>query len=47
MLQELAYDFIGEKGETFSNLASGISSLVTAVAVAIGGIWAYRKFVQG
>lgn len=43
----VAYDLVGVKGETFSNLASGVSSIVTTVAVLIGGIWAYRKFVQG
>jgi hypothetical protein len=39
--------FLGETGEAFSHIASGVSSLVTAVAVVIGGIWAYRKFIQG
>jgi hypothetical protein len=44
---EAAWEFLGENGEAFSNVASGVSSLVTAVAVIIGGIWAYRKFIQG
>jgi hypothetical protein len=44
---EAAWEFLGENGETFSNVASGVSSLVTAVAVIIGGILAYRKFIQG
>ena len=32
---------------TFNEAAGGISSLVTAVAVAAGGAWAYFKFVRG
>ncbi|CCK64167.1 hypothetical protein [Mycobacterium canetti] len=47
VLQQVADNLLGENGQTFSNIASGASSIVTAVAVLIGGVWAYRKFVQG
>jgi hypothetical protein len=39
--------FLCENGETFSHVASAVSSLITALAVIIGGSWAYRKFVRG
>ena len=41
------WEFLGQNGEAFRNVADGVSSLVTAVAVIIGGTWAYRKFIQG
>jgi hypothetical protein len=44
---EAVWDFLGENGQTFSNVTAGISSIVTALAVIIGGIWAYRKFIRG
>ena len=40
-------ELLCENGETFSHVASAVSSLVTVLAVIIGGVWAYRKFVQG
>jgi hypothetical protein len=33
--------------EAFNNVTSGISSIVTALAVVFGGAWAYFKFVRG
>lgn len=34
-------------GETFMNIADGLSSLATAGAVIVGGWWAYLKFLKG
>src|ERR1700682_4389088 len=46
-LPQEVWGFLRDNGETFSNVASGLSNLVTVVAVIIGGIWAYRRFIQG
>ena len=34
-------------GETFKNVTAGAASIATAVAVIIGGFWAYFKFIRG
>jgi hypothetical protein len=34
-------------GEIFKNITAGVDSIATAVAVVIGGLWAYFKFVRG
>lgn len=34
-------------GEGFKDITAGLGSIVTAIAVVIGGIWAYFKFVRG
>lgn len=34
-------------GETFKNVTAGAASTATAVAVIIGGVWAYFKFIRG
>jgi hypothetical protein len=34
-------------GDGFEHITAGIGSIVTALAVVIGGIWAYFKFVRG
>jgi len=44
---EAIWGFVTKNADTLDHIASGLSSLVTAVAVFIGGIWAYRKFVRG
>jgi hypothetical protein len=44
---ETVWGFLRENSDTFSHLASAVSSFVTALAVIIGGIWAYRKFSRG
>jgi hypothetical protein len=33
--------------EVFNNFASGVGDIVTALAVLVGGLWAYFKFVRG
>lgn len=39
--------FLCEHGETVARFLASVSSIVTAVAVVVGGIWAYQKFVRG
>lgn len=34
-------------GEGFKDITAGVSSIVTAVAVVVGGVWAYFKFFRG
>jgi len=34
-------------GETFKNIMAGAASIATALAITIGGFWAYFKFVRG
>jgi hypothetical protein len=42
-----ASSVLAKTDESFKNIADGISSIVTALAVIIGGVWAYFKFVRG
>lgn len=39
--------FLCEHSETMSHVAAGIASVVTAIALIVGGMWAYHKFVRG
>ena len=34
-------------GETFKNISAGVASVATAVAIIVGGWWAYFKFAKG
>lgn len=34
-------------GQSFKDIAAGVGSVVTALAVIVGGLWAYFKFVRG
>jgi hypothetical protein len=34
-------------GETFRNIAAGVSSVATAGAVIVGGLWGYFNFAKG
>jgi hypothetical protein len=34
-------------GEGFKNITAGVGSIVTALALLVGGAWAYLKFVRG
>lgn len=34
-------------GETFKNIAAGVASIATTVALLIGGVWAWFKFIRG
>jgi hypothetical protein len=34
-------------GETFKNVAAGVSSIATAGAILVGGVWAYFNFAKG
>jgi hypothetical protein len=39
--------FAASGDEVFGNITSGVGDIVTAVAVVVGGLWAYFKFVRG
>lgn len=39
--------FLCENSDTYSQLADAVSSVVTVLAIIVGAMWAYRKFVQG
>jgi len=44
---ETVWGFLRDNSDILSHLTSAASSFVTALAVVIGGIWAYRKFSRG
>lgn len=41
------WDLLHDNSDAINRLASAAQSVVTAIAVIIGGVWAYGKFVHG